>query len=131
MASWAIIGSCVAKTGRRISGFLPICMGIGGYLGYLSVALALWLSDQLGTSVLDGWLPVFSGILTMLALIGLLSSWLSPELRVKWSAFNMLNMGFVGSPVNLMAGHPLQPARIWVGCFIPLGKVACAFLGTH
>lgn len=64
----AICGVKVAALFPKISGFHAICAGIGGFFGYLALALVMWLLDQYGVSVLNEGSLIFLWVATLVAL---------------------------------------------------------------
>ena len=67
----ALLGLRASRVRSDIPGFAAIAAGVGGFLGYICVALALWLADQYGVSLLNNAFLIGLGMLTVLAIAGL------------------------------------------------------------
>lgn len=61
----AFLGMRLCRARPDIQGITAIAAGTGGFLGYLAIALALWLSNQLGISLFDKTFVLALGVLAM------------------------------------------------------------------
>ena len=124
----AAIGVHVARARSGIDGFTSVCIGIGGFFGYAAAALALWVGDQFGVTLLSTNFLLVLGTLTILALASLL-----PNLRLNiphqsidpfgWCLLGLLSI-YLASWLYIVSNLPAQGWDV----FDHWGKVAARFI---